>query len=150
TDMAEMISSLSGNIMSAITVVLVAFSSISLIVSSIMIGIIMYISVLERTKEIGILRALGARKRDISRVFNAETMIIGLCSGTIGILVAQLLTIPANIIIEDLSGLANVAKLNPLHAIILVIISVSLTLIGGLIPAKMASRKDPVIALRTE
>lgn len=150
TDMAEMISSLSGNIMNAITIVLIAFSSISLVVSSIMIGIIMYISVLERTKEIGILRALGARKRDISRVFNAETMIIGLCSGAIGILVAELLTIPANIIIEDLSGLADVAQLNPIHAIILVIISVSLTLIGGLIPAKMASRKDPVIALRTE
>lgn len=150
TDMAEMISSLSGDIMSAITIVLIAFSSISLVVSSIMIGIIMYISVLERTKEIGILRALGARKRDISRVFNAETMIIGLCSGGIGILVAELLTIPANMIIEDLSGLADVAQLNPVHAIILVVISVSLTLIGGLIPAKMASRKDPVIALRTE
>lgn len=149
-DMAKMISSLSGDIMSAITIVLVAFSSISLIVSSIMIGIIMYISVLERTKEIGILRALGARKRDISRVFNAETMIIGLCSGAIGILIAQLLTYPTNMIIEDMSGLADVAQLNPVHALILVIISVTLTLIGGLIPAKMASRRDPVIALRTE
>lgn len=149
-DMASMLSSLSGDIMGAITIVLIAFSAISLIVSSIMIGIITYISVLERTKEIGILRALGARKRDITRVFNAETLIIGLGSGLLGIGIAQLLTIPANIIIEDLSGLANVAKLNPIHAIILVIISVALTLIGGFIPSKMASKKDPVIALRSE
>ena len=150
TDMAEMISSLSGNIMSAITVVLIAFSSISLIVSSIMIGIITYISVLERTKEIGILRALGARKKDITRVFNAETFIIGLFSGLLGILIALILTIPANSIIESLSGLADVAKLNPLHALILIVISMILTLIGGIIPAKIASKKDPVEALRTE
>ncbi len=149
-DMASMLSALSGDIMGAITIVLIAFSAISLIVSSIMIGIITYISVLERTKEIGILRALGARKRDITRVFNAETLIIGICSGVLGITIAQLLTIPANIIIEDLSGLANVAKLDPIHAIILVAISVALTLIGGFIPAKMASKKDPVIALRSE
>lgn len=150
TDMAEMISTLSGNIMDAITVVLIAFSSISLVVSSIMIGIITYISVLERTKEIGILRAIGARKKDITRVFNAETFIIGIFSGLLGILIAYLLIIPTNIIIEDLSGLAGVAKLNPIHAIILIIISVLLTIIGGVIPAKMASRKDPVEALRTE
>jgi len=150
TDMAEMISSLTGSIMDAITIVLIAFSSISLIVSSIMIGIITYISVLERTKEIGILRALGARKKDIKRVFNAETFIIGLFSGLLGIAIAYLLTIPANIIIENLSGLANVAKLNPLHAIILIIISMVLTIIGGAIPANMASKKDPVEALRSE
>lgn len=150
TDMAEIISSLSGNIMSAITIVLIAFSAISLIVASIMIGIITYISVLERTKEIGILRALGARKKDISRVFNAETFIIGLCSGLLGIGIAQILTIPANIVIEDMSGLANVAKLNPVHAIILIAISLTLTLLGGLIPSKMAARKDPVDALRSE
>lgn len=150
TDMAEMISSLSGNIMNAITIVLVAFSAISLIVSSIMIGIITYISVLERTKEIGVLRALGARKRDISRVFNAETLIIGLCSGLIGIGIAELLTIPANIVIEQMSGLANVAQLNPVHAIILISISMILTLIGGFIPSKIASKKDPVAALRSE
>ena len=150
TDMAEMISSLSGNIMDAITIVLVAFSSISLVVSSIMIGIITYISVLERTKEIGILRALGARKKDITRVFNAETFIIGIFSGLLGVGLAYLLTIPANIIIEDLSGLANVAKLNPIHALILIIISLTLTIIGGFIPAKVASKKDPVEALRTE
>ena len=150
TDMASMISSLSGNIMDAITVVLVAFSSISLIVSSIMIGIITYISVLERTKEIGILRALGARSKDIKRVFNAETFIIGLSSGILGIIIAYILTIPANKIIEDLSGLANVAKLNIVHAVILIIISIILTVIGGHIPAKIASKKDPVESLRTE
>lgn len=150
TDMAEMISSLSGDIMGAITLVLIAFSSISLVVSSIMIGIITYISVLERTKEIGILRSLGARKRDISRVFNAETMIIGLCSGMLGIFIAQMLTFPINMVIEDMSGLANVAQLNPVHALILVFISVTLTLIGGFIPAKIASKKDPVEALRSE
>ena len=150
TDMAEMISTLSGNIMDAITIVLIAFSSISLVVSSIMIGIITYISVLERTKEIGILRAIGARKKDITRVFNAETFIIGIFSGVLGIAIAYLLTIPTNMIIENLSGLANVAKLNPVHALILIIISVTLTIIGGAIPANMASRKDPVEALRTE
>lgn len=149
-DMAGMISSLSGNIMDAITIVLVAFSSISLVVSSIMIGIITYISVLERTKEIGILRALGARKKDIKRVFNAETFIIGIFSGTLGIAIARLLIIPVNIIIENMSDLPNVAKLNPIHAIILIVISVTLTIIGGLIPASVASKKDPVEALRTE
>lgn len=150
TDMASMISSLSGNIMDAITVVLVAFSSISLIVSSIMIGIITYISVLERTREIGILRALGARAKDIKRVFNAETFIIGLVSGLIGIGITYLLNVPINMIIENLSGLPNVAKLNIVHAIMLVIISISLTVVGGAIPSKLASKKDPVIALRTE
>lgn len=150
TDMAEMISTLSGNIMDAITIVLIAFSSISLVVSSIMIGIITYISVLERTKEIGILRAIGARKKDITRVFNAETFIIGIFSGVLGIAIAYLLTIPTNMIIENLSGLANVAKLNLVHALILIIISVTLTIIGGAIPANIASRKDPVEALRTE
>ena len=149
-DQAEMISSLTGNIMSAITLVLVAFSAISLIVSSIMIGIITYISVLERTKEIGVLRALGARKRDISRVFNAETMIVGLCSGLLGIGIAQLLSFPVNSIIEQMSGLANVAQLNPIHALILIAVAMSLTLIGGFLPAKFASKKDPVEALRSE
>ena len=150
TDQAEMISSMSGSIMSAVTIVLVSFSSISLIVSSIMIGIITYISVLERTKEIGILRALGARKKDVSRVFNAETFIIGITSGLIGIGIALLLTIPANKIIYSLTDLENVAVLNPIHALVLIIISMTLTLIGGFIPAKIASKKDPVVALRTE
>lgn len=150
TDLGALFSNLSGSIMSAITIVLISFSGISLIVSSIMIGIITYISVLERTKEIGILRALGARAKDISRVFNAETAIIGLASGIIGILLGWLLTFPVNIIIENLTELANVAKLNSLHAIILVVISITLTMIGGAIPSKMASKKDPVEALRTE
>ena len=150
TDMAGMISSLSGNIMDAITIVLIAFSSISLIVSSIMIGIITYISVLERTKEIGILRSLGARRKDIKRVFNAETFIIGIFSGFLGVIIAYALTFPVNIIIENLSGLAGVAKLNPVHALILILVSLTLTIIGGAIPANMASKKDPVIALRTE
>ncbi len=150
TDEAEIISSLSGSIMDAITIVLIAFSAISLIVSSIMIGIIMYISVLERTKEIGILRSLGARKKDISRVFNAETFIIGMSSGILGILITELLLIPANHILYNLTDLKNVAVLNPIHAIILIIISLILTLIGGALPARIASKKDPVIALRTE
>ncbi len=150
TDMGSMISSLSGGIMSAITVVLIAFSSISLVVSSIMIGIITYISVLERTKEIGVLRALGARKKDIRRVFNAETFIIGICSGTLGIIIARLLIFPANAIIKNLTDLADVAQLNPLHAIMLIIISVLLTVIGGYIPARVASKKDPVESLRSE
>lgn len=150
SDLAATMVSLSGSIMDAITIVLIAFSAISLVVSSIMIGIITYISVLERTKEIGILRALGARKKDISRVFNAETFIIGITSGVIGIIIARLLIIPANIILYDLTELENVARLNPVHALILILISVTLTLIGGLIPANMASKKDPVEALRTE
>ena len=145
-----MISSMSGSIMDAITMVLIAFSSISLVVSVIMIGIITYISVLERIKEIGILRALGARKKDISRVFNAETFIIGTISGLIGIIIARLLVFPTNSIIYNATDLPNVAKLNPVHALILILISVTLTVIGGSIPAKMASKKDPVIALRTE
>lgn len=149
-DLGATISSLSGNIMDAITIVLIAFSAISLIVSSIMIGIITYISVLERTKEIGVLRALGARKKDIARVFNAETVLIGLSSGLLGILIARILIFPANAVIENLSGLANVAKMNPVHALVLILISILLTLIGGYIPAKIASRKDPVDSLRTE
>ena len=150
TDYAAMISSLSGSIMDAVTYVLIAFSSISLVVSCIMIAIITYISVLERTKEIGILRALGARKKDIKRVFNAETFLVGIFSGVLGIIIAEILTFPTNQIIENLSDLSNVAQLNPIHAIILVLVSVTLTVIGGLIPASIASKKNPVEALRTE
>ena len=150
TDYASLISTLSGSIMDAVTYVLIAFSSISLIVSCIMIAIITYISVLERTKEIGILRALGARGKDITRVFNAETFIIGVCSGVLGLVIAYLLTFPINSLIESLADLPNVAILNPVHAIILLLISVTLTVLSGFIPSRMASKKDPVIALRTE
>ena len=149
-DQASLITSVSGSIMDGITIVLIAFSSISLVVSSIMIGIIMYISVLERTKEIGILRSLGARKKDISRVFNAETFLIGLFSGLLGIFIAWILTFPTNVLLKNLTDLDNVAKMNIIHLVILLIISITLTLIGGSIPSKMASKKDPVIALRTE
>lgn len=150
TDMSELMTELSSNIMDGITIVLIAFSSISLVVSSIMIGIITYISVLERTKEIGILRSLGARKKDITRVFNAETTIIGLFSGLLGIGITSLLIIPVNIILYNLTELKNVAILNPLHAVILIVTSLILTLIGGFIPAIIASKKNPVEALRTE
>ena len=138
------------NIIDIISYVLMGFVSISLVVSSIMIGIITYISVLERTKEIGILRSIGASKKDISRVFNAETLIIGASAGLLGIILTLLLNIPINLIIENLAGVSHIAKLPLIGAIILVIISILLTVIAGLIPAKMASKKDPVEALRTE
>lgn len=150
TDLARTITEMTGGIMNGITLVLVAFSAISLVVSLIMIGIITYISVLERTKEIGVLRSLGARKKDITRVFNAETFIIGAVSGLLGITIAYILTIPINGVIENLTDLAQVSRLNPIHALILVMISISLTLIGGSIPAKIGANKDPVEALRTE
>ncbi len=138
------------SIVNTISYVLIAFVTISLIVSSIMIGIITYISVIERTKEIGILRAIGASKKDISRVFNAETIIIGLSAGLLGIIVTLLLNIPINIIIKGITGISNISHLPIIGAIILVMISMLLTLIAGLIPAKIASRKDPVEALRVE
>lgn len=150
TDYASTVTELSGGIMNGITLVLIGFSSVSLIVSSIMISIITYISVLERTKEIGILRSLGARKKDISRVFNAETAIIGFTSGLMGVGIAYLLTFPINVVIKNATNLDNVARLSIYHAILMIIISIVITVIGGLIPAKMASKKDPVEALRTE
>ncbi|MBQ3475588.1 MAG: ATP-binding cassette domain-containing protein [Bacilli bacterium] len=149
-DQADLITSISSGIMDGITAVLIAFSSISLIVSSIMIGIITYISVLERTKEIGILRSLGARKKDIRRVFNAETFIIGLSSGLLGIAISRLLLIPINILLKNITDLDNVAVMDIGHSIILIVISIMLTLIGGAIPSNLASKKDPVEALRTE
>ncbi|MBR5233215.1 MAG: ATP-binding cassette domain-containing protein [Clostridia bacterium] len=150
TDASAAITEMTNGIMKAVTLVLVAFAAISLVVSLIMIAIITYISVLERTKEIGILRALGARKKDITRVFNAETFIIGVCSGTLGIIIAYILTVPINMIIYHLTELKNVAVLNPLYALGLATISVILTIIGGMIPARMAAKKDPVTALRSE
>ena len=137
-------------IVNAISYVLVAFVAISLVVSSIMIGIITYISVLERTKEIGILRAIGASRRDVSRVFNAETLIVGFAAGVIGILVTLGLTVVANIILSNLTGIPDIAALPPVAGVILVGISMLLTLIAGIIPSRIASRKDPVVALRTE
>ena len=137
-------------IINAISYVLIAFVAISLVVSSIMIGIITYISVLERTKEIGILRAVGASKRDVARVFNAETLIVGFTSGMLGILVTLLLSIPINIIIKNITDISNVSQLPVVGAAALVIISMLLTYIAGLIPARVAARKDPVIALRSE
>ena len=138
------------SIIDVISAVLIAFVSISLVVSSIMIGIITYISVLERTKEIGILRAIGASKRDVSRVFNAETLIIGLVAGVLGIVVTILLDLLANPIIESITGVGGLASLPVLGAVVLVLISVFLTMFAGLIPAKIASRKNPVEALRSE
>ena len=137
-------------IINIISYVLIAFVSISLVVSSIMIGIITYISVLERTKEIGILRAIGASKKDISRVFNAETFIVGLISGLLGIGITVLLTIPINLVIHTLTGVTVHAMVPFGAGVILVVISMVLTILAGLIPSKMASKKDPVIALRTE
>lgn len=137
-------------IVNIISYVLIAFVSISLVVSSIMIGIITYISVLERTKEIGILRSIGASKKDIARVFNAETFIIGLFAGCMGIVITLILNIPINAIINNLSGISGITKLPLVGSIILIIISVLLTMLGGLIPSKIASNKEPVLALRTE
>lgn len=150
TDYVGLMMSSVSDIINSISYILIAFVAISLIVSSIMIGIITYISVLERTKEIGILRAMGASKRDISNVFNAETLIVGFSAGVIGIAVTLLLNIPINIIIENITGIANVALLPWQGGVILVVISMLLTLIAGLVPAGVAAKKDPVEALRTE
>ena len=150
TDYVGLIMSSISTIINVISYVLIAFVSISLVVSSIMIGIITYISVLERTKEIGILRAIGASKRDISRVFNAETLIIGFAAGMLGIVVTLLLCIPANLIIGHLTDIYTLAALPPLGGVILVAISMLLTLIAGIIPARLAAKKDPVEALRSE
>ncbi len=150
TDYAGLMMSSISTIIDVISYVLIAFVAISLVVSSIMIGIITYISVLERTKEIGILRAIGASKKDISRVFNAETLIVGFVSGAFGITATILLNIPVNIIIKAVGGIENVSKLPIDGAVILVVISMALTVIAGLIPSGIAKRKDPVVALRSE
>lgn len=150
TDIVGVMMSSVSTIIDVISYVLIAFVGISLVVSSIMIGIITYISVLERTKEIGILRSIGASKKDVSRVFNAETLIIGLVAGLIGIVVTLLLNIPINMIIKSIVGISNISKLPTVGAIILVVISVGLTMIAGLIPARFAAKRDPVEALRTE
>lgn len=150
TDFIRMMMSSVTSIINSISYVLIAFVGISLVVSSIMIGIITYISVLERTKEIGILRSIGASKRDIARVFNAETLLIGFVSGALGIAVTVLLNVPINMIIESVSDIPDVAGLPPQSGIVLIAISMGLTLIAGLIPSRIAAKKDPVVALRTE
>ena len=151
TDYVALLMSSVTTIINAISYVLIAFVAISLIVSSIMIGIITYISVLERTKEIGILRAIGASKRDISRVFNAETLIEGFCSGAIGIGITLLLIIPINLVVHHLTGIESLNAILPVAGgAALVVISMALTFIAGLIPSGIAARKDPVEALRTE
>ena len=151
TDYVALLMSSVTTIVNVITYVLIAFVAVSLVVSSIMIGIITYISVLERTKEIGILRAIGASKRNISQVFNAETFIIGLCAGLIGVGITLLLLVPGNAIIHAVTGSASVnASLPVVGAVILILLSMALTLLGGLIPSRKAAAKDPVTALRTE
>ena len=150
TDLVGIMMSSVSTIINVISYVLIAFVGISLVVSSIMIGIITYISVLERTKEIGILRSIGASKKDVSRVFNAETLIVGLVAGLLGIVVTLLLDMPINIVIKNLVGISGIAKLPVVGGIILVAISVGLTMIAGLIPARFAAKRDPVEALRTE
>lgn len=150
TDMSKAVTSMTGGLLNGITIVLVAFAAISLVTSMIMIGILTYTSVLERTKEIGILKALGARKKDVTRVFDAETFILGVFSGILGVAIAWLAVFPINSILYSLTDLTNVAQLNPAHALILIIISTILTMIGGHLPARMAAKKDAAIALRSE
>jgi putative ABC transport system permease protein len=151
TDYVGLMMSSVTTIINAITYVLIAFVAISLIVSSIMIGVITLISVQERTKEIGILRAIGASKKNVSGMFNAETMIVGFASGLLGVIVTYLLCIPINYILHAITGIGNLRAILPVSAaIILVAISVLLTLFAGIIPSRSAAKKDPVVALRTE
>ncbi|MBQ3852376.1 MAG: FtsX-like permease family protein, partial [Lachnospiraceae bacterium] len=151
TDYIGILMSSVTTIIDAITYVLIAFVAVSLVVSSIMIGVITLISVQERTKEIGILRSLGASKKNVSRMFNAETIIIGFTSGLLGVLITYLLLIPINIIVHNLTGLNNLTAVLPIiTAAILIMISMLLTLIAGIIPSRSAAKKDPVVALRTE
>ena len=150
SDTSQMLSDMLGGLVDIISYVLIAFAGISLVVSSIMIGIITYTSVIERTKEIGVLRSVGASKKDVSRVFNAETTIIGLLAGAIGVGIAGLLTIIIRVLLKQLTGVGGLATLNLLPCVVLILISVMLTFIAGLIPARIASKKDPVLALRSE
>lgn len=150
TDYIGLMMSSVSTIINSISYVLIAFVAISLVVSSIMIGIITYISVLERTKEIGILRSIGASKKDVSRVFNAETIIVGFVAGLLGIIITLILNIPINLIIKNITDISGLSKLPTVGALILILISMALTFIAGLIPARVASKKDPVVALRTD
>ena len=139
-----------GSIVDIVSYVLIAFAGISLVVSSIMIGIITYTSVVERTKEIGVLRSVGASKKDVKRVFTAETIIIGFMAGVIGIVISLILTIPISAALKLATGIGGLAVLNFAPSIVLILISTFLTFIAGLIPSRIASKKDPVLALRTE
>ena len=151
TDYVGLMMSSVTSIINAVTYVLIAFVAVSLIVSSIMIGVITLISVQERTKEIGILRAIGASKRNVSSMFNAETVIIGFTSGVLGVIITYLLCIPINIILHHLTGISSLSAYLPVPvAVILILISVALTLFSGIIPSRSAAKKDPVVALRTE
>lgn len=152
TDMSETATSMMNEIIRIISIVLICFAAISLVVSSVMIGIITYVSVMERTKEIGVLRSLGARKTDIYNVFNAESFIVGLFAGIIGVVITYILQEPINLIIRSLANMngLNLCSFNPLHALLMVVISFCLTLIAGLVPSSVAAKKDPVVALRTE
>ena len=150
TDTVGMLMGIMQTMIDIITYVLVAFTAISLVVSSVMIGIITYVSVVERVKEIGVLRSLGARKQDVRNLFNAETFIIGLAAGLIGIAISYILCIIISLVLQMLTGIGGIASLPALTAFIMVCVSVVLTLISGLIPAQSAAKKDPVIALRTE
>ena len=150
--MSETATSMMNEIIRIISIVLICFAAISLVVSSVMIGIITYVSVVERTKEIGVLRSLGARKTDIYNVFNAESFIVGLFAGIIGVVITYILQEPINLIIRSLANMngLNLCSFNPLHALLMVVISFCLTLIAGLVPSSVAAKKDPVVALRTE
>lgn len=151
SDSTEMLFSAMNSIVDAVKIVLICFTSISLVVSSIMIGIITYVSVVERTKEIGVLRSIGARKKDISRIFNAETFLVGLFAGVLGVAVTYLLSIPINLIFSSfIAGAGSIASLRFLDALVLVVVSFALTLVAGLIPSRIAAKKDPVVALRSE
>ncbi|MGN0813155.1 MAG: ATP-binding cassette domain-containing protein [Candidatus Coproplasma sp.] len=150
TDLSESMSSAISSMVDTVSVILIAFAAISLVVSTVMIGIITYVSVVERTKEIGIMRAIGARKKDISRIFNAEAIIIGFTAGLIGVLLTYLLSIPASAIITSMVGISFTVLLQPYWALALIAVSVLLTLIAGFFPSKIAAKKDPVVALRTE
>ncbi len=150
SDMSQFATDFMSEMVRIISIVLVCFASVSLLVSSVMIGIITYVSVVERTKEIGILRSLGARKRDISNVFNAETALIGLIAGVIGVLATYILSIPINALLKHFYGIAGLCSLSVLHAALMIAISMTLTIIAGLVPSRIASKRDPVVALRTE
>ena len=150
TDTLELIISIINTMIDVISYALIAFTSVSLVVSTVMIGIITYVSVVERIKEIGVIRSLGGRKKDVSHLFNAETFIIGLLAGLIGVGATYLISIVVNLILKPLINYANIAALPISNAVILVLLSIGLTLISGLIPAKSAAKQDPVVALRTE